>query len=316
MANNHSSCGCYGALNTVSGPLTHCCVNASNNSNYENYPYYTGPCPGCAVNAAVTAGNGNNNCGCNNGCNNGCSNCGCGNGNNGCNNCGCGNGCNGCNNCGCGGDDPVPVSNNGYYDSYDDDDDDNNRGRSNGRGNGRGRNNGRGRSNDNDCDDDWDDDRDDDCDDDDNDDDDGNDNDCDCVNNSAAMFEASGTFNIPANTNIPMSPVTDASNIYSLSEEGITIRRSGMFLITYFVNPPTREMVNNEFHLALNGERLAASAILVSSNPGMQSTNAAAQMLVYVQRGSLLSLESQNSLNVSRSDSDLNMFTLSIVRLS
>lgn len=60
MANHTCSgscgnCGCFGALNCVAGPLTHCGCCAADSQYYQNYPYYTGPCgpvlcTGCGCN--------------------------------------------------------------------------------------------------------------------------------------------------------------------------------------------------------------------------------------------------------------------------
>lgn len=56
-SNHHcaGSCGCYGALNCVAGPLTHCGCCAADSQYYQNYPFYTGPCgpvlcSGCGCN--------------------------------------------------------------------------------------------------------------------------------------------------------------------------------------------------------------------------------------------------------------------------
>lgn len=50
-----NSCGCFGALNCVAGPLTHCGCCAADSQYYQNYPFYTGPCgpvlcTGCGCN--------------------------------------------------------------------------------------------------------------------------------------------------------------------------------------------------------------------------------------------------------------------------
>lgn len=54
--NTNSSCGCFGALNCIAGPLTHCPSCAGSAQYYQNFPFYTGPCgpalcSGCGCNA-------------------------------------------------------------------------------------------------------------------------------------------------------------------------------------------------------------------------------------------------------------------------
>ena len=48
---NNCSSGCYGTLNCISGPLTHCGCCSGNSQYFQNYPFYTGPCPAAPCNS-------------------------------------------------------------------------------------------------------------------------------------------------------------------------------------------------------------------------------------------------------------------------
>ena len=38
-------CGCYGTLGSIAGPMQHCPPPSPDNSYYQNFPFYNGPCP-------------------------------------------------------------------------------------------------------------------------------------------------------------------------------------------------------------------------------------------------------------------------------
>ena len=277
-----TGCNCFGVLRSISGPFNRCgtCTN-------RNFPFFTGPCgpvhPCCDC-CDPCDRCGCNNCGCNS-CGTAHSGCGC----NTCNNCatlrstGCGCGCNSCGTArsGCGCNNCATLRSTGC---------------------GCGCNNcGCNNCCCDDCD----------C-------------DCDCCCDdccdgcdgchASASFASGTPVELASGDSVTLNPSFSNSDDFNATQDGIELLRGGTYLIVYTVHVPANNAVSSRFVLTLNGERITASALDVSTEGDCTTDGFTMHAMVNAPAGSVLKLVSLNPVSICQSSAS-NVFTLSLTRI-
>ena len=137
---------------------------------------------------------------------------------------------------------------------------------------------------------------------------------CDGCHASASF--ASGTpVELASGDSVTLNPSFSNSDDFNAIQDGIEILRSGTYLIVYTVHVPANNAVSSRFVLTLNGERITASALDVSTECGCATGGFTMHAMVNAQAGSVLKLVSLNPVSICQSSAS-NVFTLSLTRIS
>lgn len=138
---------------------------------------------------------------------------------------------------------------------------------------------------------------------------------CDRCGQSTASFFAATPVELAAGDSVALNCSSDLNDEFTATADGIRIRRAGTYMVIYTVHVPVNEVVNSRFALALNGDRVAASALDVATANDCTSNGYTLHALVQVDCGDLLKLVTLNDVSISTS-STANVFTLTITRVN
>ena len=136
---------------------------------------------------------------------------------------------------------------------------------------------------------------------------------CDGCHASASF--ASGTpVELASGDSVTLNPSFSNSDDFNATQDGIELLRGGTYLIVYTVHVPANNAVSSRFVLTLNGERITASALDVSTEGDCTTDGFTMHAMVNAPAGSVLKLVSLNPVSICQSSAS-NVFTLSLTRI-
>lgn len=139
--------------------------------------------------------------------------------------------------------------------------------------------------------------------------------DCDSCGQSTASFFAATPVELAAGDSVALTCGSDLNDEFTATAEGIRIQRAGTYMVIYTVHVPVNEVVNSRFALALNGDRVAASALDVATANDCTTNSYTMHALVQADCGDLLKLVTLNDVSIATSSAS-NVFTLTITRVN
>lgn len=135
-----------------------------------------------------------------------------------------------------------------------------------------------------------------------------------CTQQPVSMFVSAAPLRLQAGKGISFQPAVVNRNLFFIAENGIRLRHSGTYLATYTVNLPPQQAANTRFSLLLDENEVVGSAQnLICPPNSASSVSICGQAIVQAAPNNLLSLVSENDLNMICADG--NPVTLTLLRI-
>lgn len=127
-------------------------------------------------------------------------------------------------------------------------------------------------------------------------------------------FAAAAPVSLDAGDGVAFRCAGAETGDFTLTRDGICIRRAGSYMVLYTVHVPADDAVCGRFALSLNGEMLADSTVEITSMADGSTGAHSMHALVHARENSLLRLVSLSPVSLCGATGG-NVFTLTIVRM-